>query len=773
MGVGRRWSKGHGNEFEILSKAFRDATDEQIRDFRAALRAGRPIMEARRILHGTMDLERKNRAGTKLGPWVPEVTQFRWYHPGGHFWRKSKSSPYQIDQIMRRALLECCSLWEDGCKNIEFRGLCERPEFTIRFREKDVASGARTAEFWLEVPDHWASYDHSGRDDEERDPALFPDQSSPGPPPRGFADIRPEPGPELNEGKTFDESGFGNGGTVLYDLIYWNPTVVAGASAPPTPVYPDPPPQEKERVEELERLANGAPRRAVAEEGVAASAAAGTPALEPEFGPPSSLHGTTVQSALDDPAAVITGRGRYGRLFDPPPIWDRSNEVRREEAGTIAADLTRGDNGNLPAKTNEYIDAIYTFFGQFIDHDVTFDSSSSLQRRADLTYVEDFRTPKLDLDSIYGGGPRQQPYLYDEHGRFVLEEHVKGDERWQDLPRTRRGVAIIVDPRNDQQAILSQLTVLFMRLHNAVIDGYPDGVPRSFESAQDQVIRYYQWLVVHHFLPTVAGPHKMDSFFRSIDGERLDGSALAAALRSELRLSVDREPWGSFMPVEFSAAAFRFGHSMVRATYQVHDGSGDRGILTHVDAGGLLGGPVRVDWKYFIRGLGHDELVQPSALIDPNLIAELGQLPPSVIPHTDPRDPISLPERTLRLGVELNLPWGQWVAEKMGETRDGVRNYRDIHPLEPSETGLAGPAADQTPLWYYILREAEHTRGGYRLGPLGATLVAEVLLGLLVHDDRSFLNEDWAPPGGDFTFADLVEAAAWTPRATGDGNGAA
>lgn len=75
--------------------------------------------------------------------------------------------------------------------------------------------------------------------------------------------------------------------------------------------------------------------------------------------------------------------------------------------------------------------------------------------------------------------------------------------------------------------------------------------------------------------------------------------------------------------------------------------------------------------------------------------------------------------------------------------------YRDVQPLNRAAIGLGDDlyAGEETPLWYYILKEAELTRGGTCLGPVGGTLVAEVLLGLLVHDRTSFLHAGWAPEG--------------------------
>src|SRR3954447_18385835 len=112
-----------------------------------------------------------------------------------------------------------------------------------------------------------------------------------------------------------------------------------------------------------------------------------------------------------------------------------------------------------PSADNPRIPAGYTYFGQFVDHDITFDPLSELSKFNDPDALTSFRTPRFDLDSLYGAGPSGSPFLYefkqaDRRGVRLLEGRNSGDtfER-RDLQRNAQGRAIIPDPRNDENII--------------------------------------------------------------------------------------------------------------------------------------------------------------------------------------------------------------------------------------------------------------------------------------------------------------------------------
>jgi hypothetical protein len=142
-------------------------------------------------------------------------------------------------------------------------------------------------------------------------------------------------------------------------------------------------------------------------------------------------------------------------------------------------------------------------------------------------------------------------------------------------------------------------------------------------------------------------------------------------------------------------------------------------------------------------------------LIDTKLAIPLLNLPPTVV-----KDPmVSLAQRNLIRGKRLGLPAGQDIAKMM-----------KMKPLSNTELGLPDPGnpgwAGKAPLWFYILREAEIRQGGRRLGPLGAKLVAEVIVGILSCDKSSYIYDKTpfqpAPPiapGGKFTMGEFAAFA--------------
>ena len=228
-----------------------------------------------------------------------------------------------------------------------------------------------------------------------------------------------------------------------------------------------------------------------------------------------------------------------------------------------------------PADENPTIPAGYTYFGQFIDHDLTFDPNSSLQKQNDPNATVDFRTPRLDLNSLYGRGPDDQPYLYknaEEDGggnRFLLGRAINSPlkERFGELPRNVEGRSLTGDPRNDENRIVSQLQALFLNFHNKVVDSlqkiHPSMSNHDLFAHTQRIVRWhYQYLVLNDYLPRVVGQATWQSVFQG-HGEH----------HPEQRLRIYRPKHGkAYMPVEFSVAAFQFGHSMVRPSYALRSG---------------------------------------------------------------------------------------------------------------------------------------------------------------------------------------------------------
>jgi Animal haem peroxidase len=440
-------------------------------------------------------------------------------------------------------------------------------------------------------------------------------------------------------------------------------------------------------------------------------------------------------------------------------MFGRSDARRRPGPGAIEelVDWMERDDDRPPRRSdNPDIPAGFTYLGQFIDHDITFDPMSKPGAANDSRSLVNFRTPRLDLDSLYGSGPKDQPFLYDwkrsrpPGTRLLLAENppdaAPGGEvlASEDLPRNQQGRAVIGDPRNDENVILTQLHLLFIRFHNAVVDRLvAEGkVPEVglFEEARRIVCWHYQWIVVHEFLPMVAGAQRVERALARRDHFKWRG-----------------EP---FIPFEFSLAAYRFGHSLVRSDYVLQRGA-RRGTPLFPGLGGFRWLPARlvIDWELFFDLPGADGVrPQPSQLINTTIAKPLWSLPETGE---------ALPQVTLDKGRDRGLPSGQEVAKTMRE-----RPLTDDElPLATVEPAARRTLSRATPLWFYILCEAEaQPSEGAQLGPVGGRIVAEVLTGLLEGDPTSYLSArpDWTPTelgtGGRFAMADLVRIAQGRPN---------
>jgi hypothetical protein len=431
--------------------------------------------------------------------------------------------------------------------------------------------------------------------------------------------------------------------------------------------------------------------------------------------------------------------GRYGRMFRALPPFAPSDAALKALADSMAdAPGTAGDNPDIASG--------YTYLGQFVDHDITFDPVSSLDRTNDPDALNTFRTPRFDLDSLYGRGQADSPYLYDQEdpASLLVGRNTGADDEPVDLPRNQQGRALIGDPRNDVHTIVGQLHLGFIRFHNAVVDHLRFGTEPSalFAEARRVVTWHYQWVVVHDLLARLVGPDLL--------GEILVTSTRTGKARAELSFYTWRTR--PFVPVEFSAAAYRFGHSMVRDRYRINDTLEPLPILTDIRAANRLQhfGGFRtlpkgwtVQWKHLFPL--DDDPPQPSRRIDTSLAEPMRKLPPLI---DNARRSLGL--LNMLRGRSLQLPSGQAVAAAMGTT------------VSDAELRLTG----ETPLWFYLLREAEVVAEGRRLGPTGGRIVAEVLVGLLKGDPSSFLRQQpaWRPElpsaeAGRFTMVDLLRFA--------------
>jgi hypothetical protein len=421
-------------------------------------------------------------------------------------------------------------------------------------------------------------------------------------------------------------------------------------------------------------------------------------------------------------AAVDDGQHKFGRLIDIKGNVV-SLAVSEQLAAAVASAMTEAPADD--AARDSAIPSGYTFFGQFIDHDLTLDEGSILGSPVDPATVDDIRTPLFDLDCVYGLGPEGSPDIYDGNtGRLRVDHHDGAD----DLPRDAQGLALIGDPRNDENTAVSQLQLAFLKLHNAVLD-HVEAAPQlkrtgesDFAAAQRLTRWLYQWSVVHDFLPRVAGQDVVDDIFRK-HGNR------------PVRTKVFDWEKRIFMPVEFSVAAYRFGHSMVRARYPLNSAKPDVPFFGGAeDMQGFRPLPAghTVEWTHYFPIDGSSPTM--SRAIDTHLVPPLHGLPASVVGIDAGTGLANLAQRNLRRGDALGLPSGDTVAKKFGVTALSVAE-------------LSVPGGGEAPLFWYVLKEAEVQTRGQRLGELGGRIVAEVFAGLLAGDPDAYLNAmpAWTP----------------------------
>jgi hypothetical protein len=469
----------------------------------------------------------------------------------------------------------------------------------------------------------------------------------------------------------------------------------------------------------------------------------------------SGRHGTAVPRGQTAEAAHDVLQGRFGQLFP-----DCQACAVSDDAIDVLVELMKDKADSPQSNNNPSIPAGYTYLGQFIDHDITFDPTSRLDQGNDLKALVNFRTPRYDLDSVYGSGRAAQPFLYDwkesEPAGTKLLVGRNAFDTTDDLPRNQQGRALIGDARNDENVIIAQLHLLFIRFHNAVVDHLRrQRTVRKrdlFDVAQRLVRWHYQWIVVHEFLPKVVGREMAKSVLADEDPNR----------EPVVRRRYFRWEGDPFIPVEFSGAAYRFGHSMVRNQYglkrreQGEPAPKGRDLFPDLAGFKWLSRNLVISWDRFFELSDAELPPQPSFRINTTIAGPLSNLPDRGG---------ELPRRNLERGRALGLPSGQDVASAMKQAalpEEALMLDEQIRPDIRSELLAA------TPLWYYILCEAAHAARGCHLGPVGGRIVAEVLVGLLEGDPSSYLSQEpgWRPSElkpkdeedeGDFTMADLVE----------------
>jgi hypothetical protein len=491
-------------------------------------------------------------------------------------------------------------------------------------------------------------------------------------------------------------------------------------------------------------------------------------------------HGTNTNFELIAPRSRLY-QGPYGRICPDLPAWSPDG-VCAADIDSYFIDIANGrmieeaDASRDADRGGSKIPAGYTYFGQFVDHDITFDPTSSLMRQNDPNGILNFRTPRLDLDCVYGRGPDEQPYLYDQDDVNPSSKQVEKlligrlrDCPLRDLPRNSQGRALLGDKRNDEHAIISQLHLAFLLAHNALVQRARDlEMTEPFEAARQSLRWLYQYVVWNDFIKRVTSENVHKNALTLVD--KAGSNVWELGFKHVYN-------WKShpFMPIEFSVAAYRFGHSMVRDSYRTNEphrglaldraapifGSGNTGYADDLRGRRPMTELNVIQWNWFLQMSSPEGFPQMARKIDTKLSKSLALLPGETVPRN------LLAYRNLKRGWTFGLPAGTAVAGHFG-----ISAVPAVDEFEPH--------ADPDALWFYILREANSTLSesrGSKLGPLGSLIVCATFAGLLKGDPLSYINvaPHWTPErdhllkeiplsneeqrGGPWTLASIIRIA--------------
>ncbi|AHF83603.1 heme peroxidase [Rhizobium leguminosarum bv. trifolii WSM1689] len=502
-----------------------------------------------------------------------------------------------------------------------------------------------------------------------------------------------------------------------------------------------------------------------------------------------------------------------------------------DELGEMMIDVVATPTSEDPTEDST-LPPVFTYWGQFLDHELTARTdregaiSSMVNAHppvASSTVESQFRnarSPRFDLDSVYGGSavgegidadvvkvisglrhptltnkmrvgtavdPGPLPDNLDEHrdlprygqvqssvreAALRLAEAAMTPEAFQKFSDTLPQRAIIGDNRNDENLVVAQFHLSFLRFHNKAVDylaSHDTGWIADFSSAQALTRLHYQWLIVEGYLKGVCDPVVVDRVVNDRASHFFKFRAEFDARRQNTRL-------GNALPLEFSTAAYRFGHSMVRAFYDYNKNFGRPGtgflpratlqlLFEFTGGGGRLDDEKKlpknwiIDWTRFTGADPHDASDGEPARLARRIDTELA--PPLHTLFKEGEDQAdqqlkelfkNLARRNLRRGYNLRLPTGQALHKHLNQIgavqSSPIQDVSALFAAKPDlKNFLAGTASrfqERTPLWFYILAEAE-AAGGNRLGEVGSCLVASTFVGVLLADPDSALSRGFTP----------------------------
>ena len=533
--------------------------------------------------------------------------------------------------------------------------------------------------------------------------------------------------------------------------------------------------------------------------------------------------------------------GYFMPPLDAPENYLPNSAGVTAELDTLGGLMIAASTGPAPepAETDSTLPPVFTYWGQFLDHELTArtDRESAITDIANPhparpssqveAQLKNARSPRFDLDSVYGGVPVGMGVTADVATviagmRHPTQRHKMrvgtavdpgplpdGLDQHRDLPRygqvqesvrqaairvarasmsaadaaafeaTLPTRALIGDQRNDENLIVAQFHLSFLRFHNRAVDylsTHDTGWIPDFYSAQMLTRLHYQWLIVESYLKGLCDPAVVDSIVNN-------RAAHFFKFRSEYDARQPNRRIGNALPLEFSVAAYRFGHSMVRASYDHNntfgrpDNQADFTFLfTFTGGGGMFGSPKLpknwvIDWDRFLgtspMSSADGKPARQARKIDTQLAPPLGDLDKEANEETNPDLKAmfkQLARRNLRRGYNLRLPTGQALHRHLkqigavqsdpiadiGALFDHRPELRDFLRTTPSNF------AARTPLWFYVLAEAE-AGGGNRLGEVGSWLVAATFIGVLLSDPDSALSLEFIPAASPLRMPDGSE----------------
>lgn len=421
-----------------------------------------------------------------------------------------------------------------------------------------------------------------------------------------------------------------------------------------------------------------------------------------------------------------------------------------------------------PHTPEKLIASGYTYFGQFLHHDLTDDSSSLADaRRFSPEEIENHQYPRFDLGNLYGRGPTHSSsaHLYERNDVRLRVARVSDGGSSFDLATSREEV-ITADRRATENVILRQMTAFFARLHNCAVEQWQSRIGNPLERfarARLQTSWQFQRLIYEDYLPRILDPE----IYREIFVE-----------------DRPRIKWDEFaIPVEFSVAAMRFGHSMVRSKYFLSRTSPDLNLLEIAGRSRqprTLEPEWQIEWGQFFQSATPDLQAITVRPIDTKITAPLHHLPlPALhvfnagIP-TSADGAINLPLLTLLRGAALALPSGQAAARAFGEPELTERELtRDCAGdlTAQGEVLQATGMLRATPMFFYLLKESEVRAHGNHLGRTGSRIVAEVFHAARRFDSLSYINHPqgaawpvWEAPEGPRQFKSLAALFEIAPR---------